>query len=340
MIKHEALSLGSLQGLACLTIVIAGVHLAAAVLVPILLALCLAVVLEKMIGLLSRLGVPRPAAIVLVSGGVLLALLMALLAVAAALPELGKMNGNIQLLLTDRLRTAEPLLTRAGLSLSVESAISFIDPGHVFGMATRALSRISGILFGIVMVFLMVAFMLLEVPTLKAKCRRLFPAASPQWSALQQGLGSVTRYLALKTLISLLIGLAVWGVLLMLNVKFAFIWGMLALALNFIPVVGSIAAAVPPLLQAFLLNGVAAGSWLLMALLLINLVFSFMLEPVLMGRRLDLSTCTVILSLLVWQSLLGMTGVLLAVPLTLAVKLTLAQIPSGKKLALLMGGKL
>lgn len=58
-----------------------------------------------------------------------------------------------------------------------------------------------------------------------------------------------------------------------------------------------------------------------------------------MGRRLDLSLCTVFLSLLVWQNLLGLTGALLAVPLTLAVKLALELTPGGRGVALLMSGK-
>ncbi len=58
-----------------------------------------------------------------------------------------------------------------------------------------------------------------------------------------------------------------------------------------------------------------------------------------MGRRLDLSLCTVFLSLLVWQSLLGLTGALLAVPLTLAVKLALELTPRWRGVVLLMSGK-
>ncbi|MGL9773027.1 MAG: AI-2E family transporter [Sodalis sp. (in: enterobacteria)] len=116
-------------------------------------------------------------------------------------------------------------------------------------------------------------------------------------------------------------------------------WGVLAFVLNFIPLVGSLVAAIPPLLMAFLFNGLATGLWLLAALLLINLVFSFLWEPVLMSRCLDPSLCTVFLALLVWQSLLGLTGALLAVPLTLAVKLALELTPCGRKLALLISAK-
>lgn len=325
--------------LVCLILSILGVHLAAPVLVPLLVALCLTLVLMRPINGLVSLKIPRVLAVIAVSGGILLALLITLGTIMAALPELRQLSSYLPLLLADRLQGVPALLQRAGMTLTVESLWAIFDPAQLFTLATRAVGRISGMLTGIVMVFMLVVFMLLDAPALSVKCRRLLRCPSPQWTALQQGLDSVTRYLALKTLVSLFIGLAVWGALLLLNVKFAFIWGVLALVLNFIPLVGSIIAAIPPLLLAFLFNGPATGLWLLAALLLINLVFSFLWEPVLMGRRLDLSLCTVFLSLLVWQSLLGLTGALLAVPMTLAVKLALELTPGGRGVALLMNGK-
>ncbi|MBT9432946.1 AI-2E family transporter [Candidatus Sodalis endolongispinus] len=208
---------------------------------------------------LARLKVPRGLAIIAVSVSILLALLVTLGIIMAALPELRQMSAYIPLLLTDRLQAVPAFLQSAGMTLTVESLWAMIDPAQLLTIATRAVGRISGMLTAIAMVFMLVVFMLLDAPTLAVKCRRLLQDPSPQWSALQQGLDSVTSYLALKTVISLFIGLEVWGALLLLKVKFAFIWGVLAFVLNFIPLVGSLVAAIPPLLLAFLFNGPATG---------------------------------------------------------------------------------
>jgi len=206
-------------------------------------------------------------------------------------------------------------------------------------MATRALGRISDLLSAVLVVFLMVVFMLIEVPALTAKSHRILRHSPTGLAAIRHGMHSVTRYLMLKTLISLLIGLTVWAALLILGIKFAFIWGVLAFLLNFIPVVGSVIAAIPPLVQAFLFNGIGASALVLLAFVLINLILGCLLDPYLIGRKLDLSTSTVVVSLLVWGGLLGITGVLLAVPLTLSLKLTLEHISGGERLAILLGSK-
>ncbi len=53
--------------------------------------------------------------------------------------------------------------------------------------------------------------------------------------AIQRAIDSVSHYLVLKTAISLITGLVVWGMLVLLDVRFAFMWGLLAFALNYIP---------------------------------------------------------------------------------------------------------
>lgn len=74
-------------------------------------------------------------------------------------------------------------------------------------------------------------------------------------AAIQRAIDSVSHYLVLKTLISLFTGLVVWGMLVMLDVRFAFIWGMLAFGLNYIPNIGSVLAAIPPILQVLVFAG-------------------------------------------------------------------------------------
>ncbi|MEA9391597.1 AI-2E family transporter [Acerihabitans sp. TG2] len=331
--------LRSMVILACLVIVMMGIRLASSTIVVMLLALFLAIVLEPVIVLLSRLWLPRLAAIALLSAGLLIALLLTLMQIIGSLPELTQMSIQMRNVLAEHLTTGLEPLTRLGLTLTSDELMALVDPGQLLRMATRTVGRISDILSAVLVVFLMVVFMLIEVPALTAKSQRLLHHSPAGLAAIRYGLSSVTRYLALKTLISLLIGLTVWGTLLVLTIKFAFIWGVLAFLLNFIPVVGSVIAAIPPLVQTFVFNGIGAGVLVLLAFVLINLILGCLLDPYLIGRKLDLSTSTVVISLLVWGGLLGITGVLLAVPLTLSVKLTLEHISGGEKLAILLGSK-
>jgi AI-2 transport protein TqsA len=136
----------------------------------------------------------------------------------------------------------------------------------------------------IFLLFLTVVFMLFEVPQLPAKLQQIMIRPVEGMGAIQRALDSVSRYLVLKTAISLVTGLVVWGMLVALDVRFAFVWGLLAFALNYIPNIGSVLAAIPPILQVLVFSGLYDALILLAAYLVINLVFGNILEPRMMGR--------------------------------------------------------
>lgn len=132
--------------------------------------------------------------------------------------------------------------------------------------------------------------MLLEVPQLPAKLQHIMVRPVEGMGAIQRALDSVSRYLVLKTAISLVTGCVVWGMLVALDVRFAFVWGLLAFALNYIPNIGSVLAAIPPILQVLVFSGLYDALILLAGYLVINTVFGNILEPRMMGRGLGLST--------------------------------------------------
>ena len=137
-------------------------------------------------------------------------------------------------------------------------------------------------------------------------------------------------------LIGIITGLVAWAMLAALDVRFAFVWGLLAFALNYIPNIGSVLAAIPPILQALVFSGLYDALVLLAGYLAINLVFGNILEPRMMGRGLGLSTLVVFLSLIFWGWLLGPVGMLLSVPLTIIVKIGLEQTAGGQSIAVLL----
>ncbi|SQC93304.1 Transport of quorum-sensing signal protein [Cedecea neteri] len=95
-------------------------------------------------------------------------------------------------------------------------------------------------------------------------------------------------------------------------------------------------AAIPPVVQVLVFSGLYETLIVVAGYLLINLVFGNILEPRMMGRGLGLSTLVVFLSLIFWGWLLGPVGMLLSVPLTIAVKIALEQTEGGKSIAVLL----
>jgi len=149
---------------------------------------------------------------------------------------------------------------------------------------------------------------------------------------------SVQQYLGLKTLISLLTGVLVAVSLALLQAPFPFLWGLLAFLLNFIPNIGSIVAGIPPVLITLFDSGSIMKTLLVtIAFVVIQTVVGNFVEPKVLGKGLDLSPLVVLLSLLFWGWLWGIPGMLLSVPLTAALKISLEQFDNTKPIAIILG---
>lgn len=147
----------------------------------------------------------------------------------------------------------------------------------------------------------------------------------------------IRKYIGIKTLGSLLVGGVVAGVTLLFGLRFVPIWAAVGFLLNFIPVLGPLVSSLLPALVALIEPGDPVRAiWLFGILISVNMVIHNILEPKLQGHVLDLSLLVVFLSLLFWGWLWGHLGVLLAVPMTAAVKIVLESIPMTRSIAVLM----
>jgi len=140
---------------------------------------------------------------------------------------------------------------------------------------------------------------------------------------------NVRKYLAVKTFVSLLAATLETIVLLLFHVKFAVIFGLLTFLLNFIPSVGAIIATVLPTLFAFAqYTDPLMVLWVFVSITMIHMVIGNFLDPTLMGETLNLSLLVVFVSLFFWGWLWGPLGILLAVPMTVTIKIILQNIES------------
>ncbi len=321
--------------LGMLVIILTGIRFAADIIVPFILALFLAVIINPLVQLLVRCRVPRVLAISLLIGLIVMLAIVLLASLGTSLNELARTLPQYRNYLYEPMQTIAPWLQRMGFTVSVVELNKYIDPNAVMTLVTSLLTQLSNAMSSIFLL-LTVVFMLLEVPQLPAKLQQLMSRPVEGMGAIQRAIDSVSHYLVLKTAISLITGLVVWGMLVLLDVRFAFMWGLLAFALNYIPNIGSVLAAIPPILQVLVFGGLYEALVVLAGYLIVNLVFGNILEPRIMGRGLGLSTLVVFLSLIFWGWLLGPVGMLLSVPLTIIVKIALEQTSGGQSIAFLL----
>ncbi|HBT4619593.1 TPA: AI-2E family transporter [Klebsiella pneumoniae] len=322
--------------LGMLVIILTGIRFAADIIVPFILALFLAVIINPLVQLLVRCRVPRVLAISLLIGLIVMLAIVLLASLGTSLNELARTLPQYRNYLYEPMQTIAPWLQRMGFTVSVVELNKYIDPNAVMTLVTSLLTQLSNAMSSIFLLLLTVVFMLLEVPQLPAKLQQLMSRPVEGMGAIQRAIDSVSHYLVLKTAISLITGLVVWGMLVLLDVRFAFMWGLLAFALNYIPNIGSVLAAIPPILQVLVFVGLYEALVVLAGYLIVNLVFGNILEPRIMGRGLGLSTLVVFLSLIFWGWLLGPVGMLLSVPLTIIVKIALEQTSGGQSIAFLL----
>jgi AI-2 transport protein TqsA len=319
-------------------VTVAGLRLASTLLVPLALALFLTVVsLPLLVRLVAR-GFPVGFAVLTV---LILDITLLLSVVSLLVRSFAEMGAAIPGYM-EQLTVLEASLLQwlAGRGVRIE-AIPYMDlipSEHVLGLATTFLRGATDVMSTAFLVALITVFLLLEATVFPEKIRLALGKRGEDLDWFDTVLTEVQQYLALKTFISaatgLLIGLTAW----LLGVDFALLWGLLAFFLNFIPNVGSILAAVPAVLVAFLQHGLGTALALAAVYLAVNMLVGNLIEPALFGRRLGLSTLVVVLSLVFWGWVWGPVGMFLSVPLAMVTKIVLDNTSGYRWIAVLMAG--
>jgi predicted PurR-regulated permease PerM len=193
---------------------------------------------------------------------------------------------------------------------------------------------------GIIILYLI--FLLLEQRTFTAKMHGLVrdPDRLEEVLGLMEKIRSDIRsYIGIKVLTSAATALLSYAVLSFVGVDFASFWAVLIFFLNFIPTIGSIVATAFPSVLA-LVQFDTLGPFVITASVLTGLQFCIgsLLEPRLMGNRLNLSPIVILLSLGLWGSIWGIPGMFLCVPITVIMVIIFSYFPETRPAAILLSG--
>lgn len=327
-----------LIGLAAFVIVVAGMRAAQSLVVPFLLALFISILCAPPLFWLKSKRVPTIVALVIVITGVL-AVGLAVMAVIGQsanqfrgdLPELqaGLRENVVQFL--DWVEKATPINPRD------EEILRYFDPQRMVGFIGNMLTGFAGMLTNALLIIITVIFILLEWTILEDKLYVVFHGSPDKMEGFYETLSKVRRYMALKTFVSLITGLLAYFLLLAVGVKYPMLWALITFAFNYVPNIGSIIAALPPIVVTLSLQGVWPAVWVAVGYVAINMIMGNFVEPRIVGRDLGLSTLVVFISLAFWYWVLGYVGMLLSVPLTVTAKLILEYSESTRWLAVLLG---
>jgi AI-2 transport protein TqsA len=328
--------------------VVAALYLLKTILAPIAFALVLACILSPVANFFRRWFPFGPVGalgffLVLVLGAIYLASLTAesLVHAANTLPsDIERLAGQVSARITDLIRD-QPYLR-----------VILPEPGTIdrLGDTNRAL-LIEKLSLGLTdftawvvqgfIVLVLLIFLLIESDMLSSKVLRFFARTPESARSAHVILDQVTRkiraYLIARTIINLGLGLVValglWG----LGVNFALPLGLFAAVTNFIPYIGQLAGGALPTLIALGQSG-SLGDGLIVAAMYLAVVGveGYVVTPMVMGKSLDLNGTTVLIACLFWGYIWGLSGLILAMPITASLKLVCQTVPELNRWAELM----
>lgn len=311
---------GLLLALGGMTITLYGMRYAADILNPVFLSLFLVMGMSPFIHWLRRKGLPPWATLVVVLV-LFVVLILAFLAIAAiSLAELDEKLPVYKENLSEM--TADFQAWLAGLGVDIESLTSgALSADSILDTIAKLISGAVNALTSISLMIFVVLFMISEVFSFPRKLTDKVKIP-PNFRRSLDNFSDTTRtYLFTKAWLSAIMTVVVGVIYYIFGVDFALLWCLLFFVMSFIPNIGFVIAVIPPFIVTLLESGFWPAFAVLMLVIVANTVVDSVISPSIMGKSVGLSSLVVFLSLMLWAWVLGGLGALIAVPMTLMVKL-------------------
>lgn len=321
---------------AALVIIVWGINQAQSVLALFLVSIFLAVIGTPQVLWLERKHVPFVVSVLIVMVGMIGILLLVGVLVGTSIKRISDALPFYQTQLQQHILALKTMSAGMGISINDKALLGYVNPEAVSNRVIGLFAKVSSAFSGAVLVLLTVSFILFEASSFPFKLRAALGDPRALFPQFSKFVNDIKRYVVIQTAISLTAGTFVGIWLAVLGVDFAVFFGLLTFLLNYVPNVGSIFALIPMVVLTFIQFGtgrtaLAAAGYVVIVFFLGNVV-----QPRLMGRKLGLSTLVVYLSLIFWGSLLGLIGMVLCVPFTMALKFALESSEDTRWIAALL----
>jgi AI-2 transport protein TqsA len=335
--RFMAVTLGLLAAIA----VAAVFYIARSVVLPIVISIIMVFVLEPLVRLLTKIRVPRPAAVVLVIliifGIIFLIGLFFINSVQSFMREYSNYISKFQQIFTE---INTKYLSRLSIPNDFIRNIDWADT------LKQTIINWSGSFFRflsiLAVIILFLFFLFRETPLFKKKLKKAFPVHTGRriGIVMEHITRQISRYLGIKTMISASTAMLIYVALTIIGMDFALIWAAIAFFFNYIPNIGSLVSAVLTILVGIIQFYPSVGSIMAVAVsvIVIQITLGNLIDPLLQGEQLNLSPVVILFSLLLWGWLWGIAGAFLAVPIVATVRIVCMNIPSLKPVGVMMGG--
>lgn len=192
-----------------------------------------------------------------------------------------------------------------------------------------------------VLIFFFTLLMLIEAPRWHDKLESASSRGAER--ATEASISAIAQrfrwYLVVRTVLGLITGALYAAWLWLFGVEFAFVFGLLAFLLNYIPTLGSLIAGILPTIFAFVTKDFGTAIAVAAGLLVIEQVMGNYVDPRVQGKQLSISPLVLLFALLFWGWVWGIAGALLAAPMMIFFVVTFTHVPRLKKVALFLSNE-
>jgi len=193
-----------------------------------------------------------------------------------------------------------------------------VDLQSVLGTVTSSVIGLGDLVLYLFFIAVTTFFMLLEYPRIEARARRLLGESS-RFQHVSRMSTYMVRFVVVRTETNLVHGVLFGGALFVMGVHAALLWGILTFVLAYIPYIGLIIAAIPAIFFAWLQFGTWGAVAVIVLVCILNLVVENPVFSYFAARKFEIPALVVIFSVIFWGWVLGIAGMVFAVPLTLLV---------------------
>lgn len=342
MAPQPQVSTTARNALVVIAVVVTGAALRSlgAIITPLLLAIFLAVMVDGLSrvirgrlpalppGAAMTTAIALAAVLVLVTAGVVAA------NAASFLATLGDAAPRLNALIAQEAARLGP-----HAPVSVGQVMSRLHPERYIGVAAAGLQS-----FGqaAVLVLIYLGFIIASRHAFERKAVKLFATREGRREALAVFVhvrDAIERYLWIQTVTGLAIAVAGFLVMLAVGLEHAAFWAFLVFILNYVPILGAVAAIFLPAVFAVVQFGdFSHAAAILAGLFAITFVVGNIFLPRMQGRSLNMDPLIVMLSLAFWGTIFGLPGMFLSTPLTVLSMVILAQFKGSHWIAVLLSG--
>ena len=314
-----------LGALACIAVAIAGLKLASSVVAPVIFAGFLTLVSAPLVDWLHRKGLPRWLAITVTCLSVVLLAGFIFFVLYTSLNQFRDELPAYEAQLAARTASFDSWLTDHGIDTSSAGSLSAFSGESLGNIALKLIDFILQSLSGFLLLFLLIIFFMIDSELIATRGQKQLSAVHERWPAVRGFVRDLQKFFVIKSVENLIISGSMVVLLLIFDVPYPWLWGIIGFFLSYIPTIGLILACIPPVILAFVTNGATAAIVIAVGVTIVNQVGDNIILPLMANKRLSMPMSIQFISFLLWAWVLGPVGAVLALPLTMAVRLVLSM---------------